>query len=89
MPSLHLIIRGKVQGVFYRASAKETADKIGITGWIKNTPDENVEAMITGNDDQLQQFVEWCRRGPRNANVTQVIATPQEEVFYANFLIIR
>jgi acylphosphatase len=50
MITVHLLIEGEVQGVFYRATAKEIADKLGITGWIKNTWEGNVEAMVTGNE---------------------------------------
>lgn len=53
MPTFHLLIKGKVQGIFYRASAKETADKTGITGWVKNTPEGDVEAVATGTEEQL------------------------------------
>jgi acylphosphatase len=75
MKSEHLIISGKVQGVFYRASAKKKALSLGVTGWVKNTPDNKVEAMVCGDNKAVQLFVEWCRTGPENANVEQVIVT--------------
>lgn len=89
MPTLHLLIKGKVQGVFYRATAKETADKAGLTGWIKNTPAGDVEAMVTGSEDMLQAFVNWCKQGPPGANVSEVILTKQEETVFKDFSIIR
>ena len=62
MPAYHLIIKGKVQGVFFRASAKETAELLGVTGWVKNTKEGNVEAFINGDENKLQEFIAWCKR---------------------------
>ena len=59
MPTKRLLIKGKVQGVFYRATARDVAERIGITGWIKNTDEGDVEAMLTGTDDQLAEFTRW------------------------------
>jgi len=89
MQTLHLIIRGKVQGVFFRAKAKEEAEKYGIKGWIKNTHDKKVEAMITGEPDMLNRFIEWCKRGPEKARVDEVIASKQPEKEFKIFEIIR
>ena len=89
MPTVHLLIKGKVQGVFYRATAKDKAAELGITGWIKNTDDGDVEAMVTGNDEAIKQFTQWCKRGPKNATVTSVISTPQSEIAFNDFLVIR
>jgi acylphosphatase len=89
MATVHLRIKGKVQGVFFRASAKETADKLGVKGWVKNTWDEDVEAMATGNEEAVKKFIEWCWMGPRRAVVQDVIITPAEETFYDDFLVIR
>ena len=89
MPTLHLMIKGKVQGVFYRATAKETANKLGITGWIKNTVEGDVEAVVTGETAQLQTFVEWCKNGPERASVSEVIVTEQDETMFDEFSILR
>ena len=89
MATVHLLIKGKVQGVFFRASAKETADKLGVKGWVKNTWDEDVEAMATGNEEAVRKFIEWCWMGPRRAVVEDVIITPAEETFFDDFLVIR
>ncbi|HVV06045.1 MAG TPA: acylphosphatase [Puia sp.] len=72
MPTVHLLIEGKVQGVFYRASAKAAAEKLHITGWIKNTPEGHVEALACGEEESLRQFVAWCRKGPERAMVSDV-----------------
>lgn len=89
MPTIHLIIKGKVQGVFYRATAKEVADKIGITGWVKNNLTGDVEATVTGTEEQLQQFSNWCKNGPRKAKVTEVITTRHDETIFDGFTVIR
>lgn len=72
METVHLIISGKVQGVFYRASAKKKADELKITGWIKNTREGNVEAMISGETKDIKSFIEWCKSGPDRAVVSGV-----------------
>ena len=69
MPTIHLLIEGKVQGVFYRATAKQIATQLGLTGWIKNTKDGNVEATVSGDELQLQNFAKWCKQGPDKAEV--------------------
>ncbi len=48
--TVHLLIKGKVQGVFYRDTAKTTAKQLGVTGWVRNTPDGHVEALVTGGE---------------------------------------
>lgn len=89
MPTIHLLIKGNVQGVFYRASAKKMAEELGITGWIKNTGDGNVEALISGDVEQLNKFTSWCRKGPEKAIVTSLEKTEYEELFFRDFSIIR
>lgn len=89
MPTHHLLIKGKVQGVFYRATAKKIANKLKITGWIKNTNEGDVEAMVTGTSDALNEFATWCKQGPERANVSEVIVTEQLENTFNDFKIIR
>jgi acylphosphatase len=89
MPTIHLTIKGKVQGVFFRASAKDKADEIGVRGWVKNTDDGNVEAMVNGNKEQLQKFIEWCKTGPPRAVVTDIAITYKEEEIFDGFRVFR
>ena len=89
MPTIHLLIKGKVQGVFFRATAKKVADKLKLTGWIKNTGDDTVEAMVTGTQQQLEEFINWCKQGPEKADVEDVIATGEKEKLFDGFEIIR
>lgn len=69
---VHLIIHGYVQGVFYRASTHATALKLGLTGWVRNLPNGDVEAVFEGPADNLQKAIEWCQEGPRGARVTRI-----------------
>ena len=73
MKTVRLTIKGKVQGVFYRATAKDVADQLGIKGWIKNLPDNNVEIRATSTEELLQKFIAWCKQGPPRARVEEVI----------------
>jgi len=68
----HLIISGLVQGVWYRASARDEARKLGLAGWVKNSYDGNVEALAEGPKDLIEKFVAWCRKGPPYARVEDV-----------------
>ena len=63
---------GRVQGVFFRASTKEQADRLGIKGWVKNEPDSSVLILATGTLKQLEELEAWCRKGPIMANVTRL-----------------
>jgi acylphosphatase len=89
MQTVRLIISGEVQGVFFRASAKEVARKYEITGWIKNTEDGNVEAMIYGQENKVKNFIEWCKTGPEKAKVENVIIHHLPEIKFNHFEVIR
>jgi acylphosphatase len=68
--SAHLIVHGKVQGVWYRAGAREQALKMGLCGWAKNCLDGTVEIHAEGEKEILEQFISWCRKGPPAAQVS-------------------
>ena len=89
MPTIHLLIKGKVQGVFYRASAKEQAHHLALTGWVKNTPEGDVEITASGDAAALEQFTNWCRRGPNRAHVTTVESKPLPDTTFEGFRILR
>lgn len=72
MITRHIIVSGKVQGVFYRATAKEMAEELGVLGWVRNTNKGQVEMYVQGDHQDMDNFVEWCRTGPRGAEVTGV-----------------
>lgn len=87
MSARHLIIKGKVQGVFYRVSARKAARELGIVGWVKNMPDGSVEAYISGKDQELDDFVAWCRKGPPDATVSDIIITTAPTITINDFTI--
>ena len=89
MKTVRLIIKGKVQGVFYRATARDVADALGIKGWVKNLPDDNVEVMATATDELLQKFIAWCKKGPPKARVDEVMVEESELQEFRGFRIIR
>lgn len=68
----HIIVTGLVQGVYYRATARQEARALGITGWVKNRPEGTVEAMAEGEKNKVEQFIEWCRQGPPDSQVSSV-----------------
>lgn len=65
-------IYGKVQGVFFRASLKQTADQHGVHGWVRNRTDGTVEAHLQGAEAQVAKILEWAARGPDQAEVSEV-----------------
>jgi acylphosphatase len=69
---VHLFIKGKVQGVFFRQAMKVTATKNHVTGWVKNLKDGRVEAVLEGEDLGVSTVVEWSHAGPANARVEDV-----------------
>ena len=70
--SVRLLIRGKVQGVYFRFNMQEVAKKSGVIGWVRNLPDGNVEALVEGNKEDVNEVVEWSKIGPENAKVDDV-----------------
>ena len=72
MTRAELVISGRVQGVFYRASAQQEAQRLGLHGEIRNLPGGEVEAIVEGEKSQIDEFIAWCRRGPPAAEVEDV-----------------
>ena len=89
MKTIRLTIKGKVQGVFFRATAKDIADELGIKGSVKNLPDRNVEIRATATEEILQKFIDWCKQGPPKARVDEVIVEELSAEEFNGFRIIR
>ena len=89
MQSVSIIVKGKVQGVFFRQSAKEKATELGITGQIKNIPDGRVCIIANGETDCLNKFVDWCKRGPSGAIVSDIETRSEPFQNFDTFSIIR
>lgn len=71
---VRLKIKGRVQGVYFRASAVEQARRLGLTGWVMNCSDYTVEIVAEGEKDLLERLIDWCRSGPSGAQVKEVFA---------------
>ena len=67
-----VVIRGRVQGVFFRVETRDRARSLGLAGWVRNNPDGTVEAVFQGDRDRIDSMVVWCRRGPAAAHVEDV-----------------
>lgn len=89
METVHLLISGKVQGVFFRQTAARVAGRLNIKGWIKNRSDSKVEACVTGASDDIKRFLDWCKTGPEKANVEDVAISKQPETFFKKFEVIH
>jgi len=72
MKCAHVLISGRVQGVFFRASAREEAERLSLSGWVRNLPDGRVEALLAGPPDKVDDMIAWCHHGPPLAQVTGV-----------------
>ena len=68
----HVYVSGNVQGVFFRDSARQKAEELGLVGWVSNTSDGRVEAVFEGPTDEVRQMVDWCENGPSQADVDDV-----------------
>lgn len=74
----HVFISGRVQGVFFRSTAKEWADELGVKGWIRNLHDGRVEAVIEGDEDKVREIIELMERGPPLALVEDIDVSFEE-----------
>ena len=79
----HVVYEGRVQGVFFRANAKKCADTLGVTGWVRNTEEGNVEALFEGEEEKVREVVELCEERQPYAKVTskKVDYSPATEEF--------
>lgn len=72
MRRVRVLVSGHVQGVFFRASASDVAQRLGLTGWASNLPDGRVEAVFQGDDERVEEAVTFCHQGPPGARVDGV-----------------
>ena len=71
-------VSGRVQGVFFRDSARKQAERLGLAGWVRNLPDGRVEALFEGPPGSVTEMIEWCKEGPPQASVEDVETDPEE-----------
>ena len=80
----HVIISGRVQGVWFRASTRDKAEQLGLTGWVKNTADGCVEAVFEGEEERIEEMINWCHQGPPLAEIVNIEVkkqTPTKNIF--------
>lgn len=92
MPPLHLLVTGRVQGVGFRWYVREAAQRLGLTGWVRNRPDGSVEVAADGPPEAQEQFITVVQRGPRGARVAAVerlSAAPVDPPISSAFHVVR
>jgi len=89
MKHINITVKGKVQGVFYRASTKAVADQLGVKGYVKNEPNGDVTIEAEGDNIALEMFLEWCHEGPEHAIVNLVESHEGELKNYRNFELVK
>ena len=67
-----VIVSGRVQGVFFRASTQDAALEAGVNGWVRNLPDGRVEALFEGEREKVEAVIQWCQEGPQFSRVSDV-----------------
>jgi len=87
MSCRHYHVYGRVQGVVFRASTRETANALGLTGWVRNTEDGRVELVACGEPTRLAELEAWLHQGPPHAQVKDVAVTGVGEQAYGKFSI--
>ena len=86
---LDITVKGKVQGVFYRASTKAVANQLGVKGYVANEPNGDVFIAAEGDKMSLEMFLDWCHEGPEHANVSSVESHEGELKNYRNFEVVK
>jgi acylphosphatase len=74
---LRLAIRGRVQGVWFREATRIEAQRLGVSGWVKNCQDGSVEAVLEGSEGSVREMESWCHHGPPAARVTEVLSSEE------------
>ena len=75
---VHLLVSGKVQGVFFRQALKVIAKKNNVSGWVRNLIDKRVEAMLEGDSKSVNLVIEWAKIGPANSHVDDIEVSNEE-----------
>jgi acylphosphatase len=89
MRTVRVIISGRVQGVFFRASCARLAEELGISGWVRNLPQGHLEAMFQGPDVAVDEMLAWCRHGPPDARVDGLDVQPEAPIERTGFRVER
>lgn len=82
-----VIVRGEVQGVWFRESTRQAAEKAGVGGWVRNLPDDTVEAALEGEAEAVEAVLSFCRVGPAAATVVGVEVIPEDPLDETSFVV--
>ena len=89
MSRRHVIVSGRVQGVWFRDSMRREAERLALAGWVRNLPDGRVEAVFEGPADAIERLTEWCHHGPPGARVSSVLPRDEPPEGLTGFRIVR
>jgi acylphosphatase len=84
---VRVVVSGRVQGVFFRASCAEEASRLGLSGWVANERDGSVEAVFEGDEEAVVEMIAWCHDGPEWARVTGVDARDEAPIGDRGFVV--
>ena len=82
-----VVVHGRVQGVFFRDTCRREACAAGVAGWVRNCPDGTVEAVFEGSEDAVRRMVDWCRTGPRYADVDRIDVADEQPTGETGFTV--
>jgi len=82
---VNILVSGRVQGVFYRTSTRDKALELGIKGWVQNNPDGSVYIEAEADQSTLDQFIEWCKKGPLMARIDNINISHQSPEGFQDF----
>jgi acylphosphatase len=89
LKTISITVTGKVQGVWFRKHTLDEAERLHISGTVENLSNGAVKIFATGTDEQLQDFINWCKQGPPRAEVEEVLSHDEPYTTFTGFKIIR
>ncbi|HEX6844183.1 MAG TPA: acylphosphatase [Actinomycetota bacterium] len=84
----HVVVRGRVQGVWFRVTCAREAEARHVAGWVRNREDGDVEAVFEGQPEDVESMLAWCRRGPSGARIDEVVAVEEDPSGRTGFAIV-
>lgn len=88
MKRAHILLSGRVQGVWFRANTKEKAEQLDLKGWVRNLSNGRVEIVFEGKKEVIEKAIEWCHHGPSFAKVKKVEIKWKEPEGYEDFKVL-
>ena len=75
---VHVVVSGKVQGIFFRSNIKNLADNLGIKGYVKNVENDKLEAVFEGTNEAIEKMLEFCKEGPEEAEISAIVTEEEQ-----------